>query len=90
MTTLDTFAERPQAARGSFPYPHRTVAEVDAAEREHIRHFEETRAHIALTSERPRRREVFIAPVCPDRTPCPRCGTRADLGCACSSAQRAA
>lgn len=65
--------KRPTAAKGTFPYPHRTVALVDAEER----YFSEARARAAIASERAS--GLFLAPI--DRSPCPRCGIRSDIGC---------
>jgi len=68
-----------KAAPRGFPYAHRTVAQVDRASR-------------SGTSHGDFRRQLFgslvhnIAPVVADRTPCPRCGIRVDIGCAHSAA----
>lgn len=63
----------PTAARGGFPYfDHRTVAEVD----QDVARTELLRVHSPF----------YIAPVGPDRSPCPRCGVRHDIGCSHRSA----
>jgi hypothetical protein len=73
--TSTVAATYPTAAEARWPYPGRTVAEVDAP----TSHIAETAARIFLTHDpRPLK---FVAPVAPDRSPCPRCGCRADIGC---------
>jgi len=67
----------PTPAIGHIPFKlHRTIAQIDAADEN--RRVHAGRLQVLRDIHRGPR---IIPPQAPDRSPCPRCGIRADIGC---------
>jgi hypothetical protein len=72
----------PTASPAIWPYPHRTVAEVDEAEARLLRKGPtETLDRLVGLAPDKSRRSIAI-PQAVRRDPCPRCGSRPSHGCA--------
>lgn len=75
--------DRPTAAVGSFPYPHRNLAEMRLGEVEALRREMHWEAQSAAQARRVDGDEPLRTwrPVHVHRDPCAMCGVRGDVGC---------